>query len=284
MMFRHFLTSPPSKLALSLAVLPLVLPVAYLVYLDRVIARHLTTSTGVRNKKKRMSAIPPGLHEPTTLPPKVASDDSEWVLAYERIVSEPVDPSRLHHHDTPQPDFSAVLTRYVRATMTAFSWTPQAFLLRASAGDGAVKRTFETPFIQGLGFREGDRVNGFWRVVHRGDGGLGPQRGERVEMALDAPAGYRGPVVHGVVVAGVEILLDDELSRYYVPLLCFLCRVANKAHAFETSIGTPESIYWFSTPDLFTLQLFEAGLFFMLLTMLIVLPLSDIIGSRSLWA
>lgn len=76
--------------------------------------------------------------------------------------------------------------------------------------------------------------------------------------------------------------VDDELSRYYVPLLCFLCRVANNGHAFEASIGTPKRICWFSTPDLYNLQLFEAGLFLMLLTMLIVLPLSDIIGSRSL--
>src|SRR5689334_7132642 len=102
-MLRHFLASAPSKLTIPRTILPLALPAAYLVYLDRVIAKHLTTSTGVRNKKKRITAIPPGLHEPTTLPPEVASDDSEWVLAYERITSEPVDPSRLHHHDTPQP-------------------------------------------------------------------------------------------------------------------------------------------------------------------------------------
>ena len=209
-MLRHFLTSPPpSKLAIGLAVLPLAIPITYLVYHDRVISNNLKTFTGIRNKKKRLTIpIPPDISKPATLPTEVASDDSEWVLAYERIVSQPVDPSSLPHH---HHDMSALLTRYVRATMAAFSWTPQAFLLRASAGDGDVRRTFDTAFIQGLGFREGDRVNGFWRVLYRGDGGLGPQGGERVEMALDAPAGYRGPVVNGVVVAGVEVQGGGEV-------------------------------------------------------------------------
>ena len=87
--------------------------------------------------------------------------------------------------------------------MTAFSWTPQAFILKASAGDEAVKRTFDTAYIRALDFRENDRLNGFWRVVYRGDGGK-KTGSERVEMALDAPACYKGPVVRGLVVAGVE--------------------------------------------------------------------------------
>jgi hypothetical protein len=73
-----------------------------------------------------------------------------------------------------------------------------------SAGDEAVKRTFDTPFIQNVEFCEGDRVNGLWRVVYPG---VGRQRGggrERVEMALDAPAVYRGPLVRGAFVAGIE--------------------------------------------------------------------------------
>ena len=53
---------------------------------------------------------------------------------------------------------------------------------------------------------------------------------------------------------------DNPLGRHFVPLLCFLYRVANRGHAFEASIGIPNCMAWFSTPDLYLLQLIEAFL------------------------
>jgi hypothetical protein len=198
---------PTTKLAIGLAVLPLAISATYLAYLDRLVSKQCTTSTGVRNKKKRTNTIPPSTRRPATLPEEVEPQESEWVLAYERVVSQPLRPSSLPYDV--HTDLPAVLTHYVRATMTAFSWTPQAFILRASAGDIEVKKTFDTPFIRRLAFCEGDRVNGFWKVMYRGDGGL--RGGERVEMALDAPPTYKGPVVRGIVVAGVETLDDGDV-------------------------------------------------------------------------
>ncbi|KAH6641172.1 hypothetical protein F5144DRAFT_484841 [Chaetomium tenue] len=199
-MFSKLVNLPSPKLAVCLAVLPLALPVTYLIYLDRAVSKQLKTATGFRNKRTRISTIPAEVSRPTTLPEEVRADESEWILAYERITSKPLPQSSL-------PDnVSAVVTDYVRATMTAFSWTPQAFLLRAAAGDEAVRKTFDTPYIRNLGFCNGERVNGFWSVVHRGNGGL--QGHERVEMALDAPPTYKGARVNGVIVAGVEVQSD----------------------------------------------------------------------------
>jgi hypothetical protein len=198
---------PTAKLTIGLAVLPLAISATYLVYLDRLASKQCIASTGLRHKKKRTNTIPASIRKPATLPEEVESDESEWVLAYERVVSTPLHPPSLPYDL--QNDLSTILTQYVRTTMTAFSWTPQAFILRASAGDSAVKKTFDTPFIQNLAFCEGDPVNGFWRVVYRGDGGL--TGGQRVEMALDAPPTYKGPVVRGVVVSGIEMRGDGDV-------------------------------------------------------------------------
>ncbi|KAL2263510.1 hypothetical protein VTK26DRAFT_6411 [Humicola hyalothermophila] len=196
------------KLAISLAVLPLAISATYLVYLRRVVSTECTVSTGLRNKKKRTNTLSSAVRRPVTLPQEVASDESEWVLAHERVVSRPLAPSALPSYSL-ETDLSTVLTHYVRATMAAFSWTPQAFILRASAGDSAARETFDPAFIRRLDFREGDRVNGFWKVVYCG--GSGPQGNERVEMALHAPPNYRGPVVRGVVVAGIEMRDDGNV-------------------------------------------------------------------------
>lgn len=189
-----------SKPAVSLALLPLAAPVVYLLYLNHAVSRECKAESGILDRKKRIAAIPANILRPVSLPQEVKTDDSEWVLAYERIVSRSFHPSSLPYNFN--TDTSAALTNYVRATMISFSWAPQAVMLRAAAGEEAARKTFDTQFIQSLSFRKDDRVNGFWRVVYRGDGGV--EGNERVEMALDAPSSYRGPVVRGVVIAGVE--------------------------------------------------------------------------------
>jgi hypothetical protein len=203
------------KLAIGLAVLPLAISTGYLVYLNRLVRRECTISTGIRNKRKHVDTIPPNVCYPLNLPQEVAdAKDQEWVLAYERVVlSRPLHPAVLAkaNDDDSKPDISAVLRRYLRGTMTAFSWTPQAFLLRASLPRDAksVRQTFNTDYIQSLDFLPGDRVNGFWKVMSIVPALLAPGlKQHRAEMALDAPPGYTGPVVEGVIVAGMETVGD----------------------------------------------------------------------------
>ncbi|GAB1319400.1 hypothetical protein MFIFM68171_09610 [Madurella fahalii] len=200
-MIRNLIPMPSFRPAIGLVVLPLTIPVAYLLYLDRAVKRHCKTATGIRNGKKGIVSLPANVRRPVTLPQGIEAEDSKWVLACERVISEPLHTSSLSYNL--KTDLSSAMTDYVRATMTAFSWTPQAFILRASAGDEEVKKTFDTQYIQMLEFRNDDRVNGFWRVVYRDDG--------RVEMALDAPAAYKGPVVKGVIVTGIEEQCDGNV-------------------------------------------------------------------------
>ncbi|KAK4118766.1 hypothetical protein N657DRAFT_650960 [Parathielavia appendiculata] len=207
LMFTTLVSLSRLRLAIGIAVLPLAVSATYLVYLNRLVSRLCTASTRLRDRNKGANRLPPALRKPVTLPQEVEAEESEWILAYERIASQPVPRSSIPYDL--KTDLSTVLTHYARATMTAFSWTPQAFLLRASAGDSAVKKTFDTDFIQNLAFCEGDRVNGFWRVVYREDSGL--SGGGRLEMAMDPPPTYRGPVVRGVVVAGIELQDDGDL-------------------------------------------------------------------------
>jgi hypothetical protein len=201
-MLSNLLALPTSRYAIGLAILPVAIPLTYLLYLDRAVKEKYSVETGLRSRTQRVSTIQPtALTPPTTLPHDVLDNKSEWVLAYERVTSEPVQLSRPPLNL--QSDLSGFLTSYVRGTMTAFSRTPQAFVLWASVGDSRLRKTFNAQFIQNLEFQEGDRVNGFWRVAYRGDGKL-PGSSERIEMLLDAPSTYKGPVTRGVVVAEVS--------------------------------------------------------------------------------
>jgi hypothetical protein len=77
------------------------------------------------------------------------------------------------------------------------------------------------------------------------------------------------------------IHIYDAVGRFITPLLCFLYRVANEGHALGASIGIPDCMSWFSTPDLFRLQFMEAGVFLMFLAFP-VLALIDMLGPRDI--
>ncbi|KAL1872325.1 hypothetical protein VTK73DRAFT_1556 [Phialemonium thermophilum] len=210
---------------LAIALIPVALEAGYLFYLKRSVSRHTTASAGLRYPRDptksgdsksagaaASNGIPASVVKPVSLPLEVADDSSsEYVLSYERVVSQPLPASSLRH-PLPSallsgaPDVSTgaslLLTVYLRATMKAFGWTPQAFAIRAAVGSSEAKRTFDDAYIDNLDFREGDRVDGVYTVAFRGsrDG----QSEERVEMLLDPPASYRGPVVKGLIACGVE--------------------------------------------------------------------------------
>ncbi|KFA61231.1 hypothetical protein S40285_10417 [Stachybotrys chlorohalonatus IBT 40285] len=165
---------------------------------------HQTVSSRGRRLPKSSSHQPlQDLHLPASLPQDVRSVDSDWVLAHERTVSRPVPAAALAHPfsaSTPaQP--SELLKAYARAAHVTFSWTPTGLILRSVIKDRAARRSFDTDYLQALDFDIGDRVNGAYTVVYHGPGGV--EGSERLELALDPPAGYTGPQPHGLIVAEV---------------------------------------------------------------------------------
>lgn len=135
---------------------------------------------------------------PRSLPQSVAADDTGGIVLWnERVVSKPVALSEL---GWPGGDLDELLTRYVRATMVAFTWTPQAYLIRKMLPAG-VGETFDAEYINAMDFRMADqRVDGVYTVQYRGAG----PRGERVEMRLSPPEEYTGPKSDGIIVAAIE--------------------------------------------------------------------------------
>ena len=77
--------------------------------------------------------------------------------------------------------------------------------------------------------------------------------------------------------------IDDALGRHFVPSLCFLYDIANDGHAFEASIGLPYWMCWYSTPDQYLFQLWEAGLFLLLSMIMILLFLALVLDRRGFW-
>lgn len=140
----------------------------------------------------------PGAVLPMSLPQAVADDEADgYALWHERVVSKPAALSELGWSSG---SLDELLTRYVRATMVAFTWTPQAYLIRKMlpAGFG---ETFEAGYINTMDFSTvGERVNGVYTVQYRGS----EPHGERVEMRLCAPEEFRGPRSDGIIVAAIE--------------------------------------------------------------------------------
>ncbi|PSR90655.1 hypothetical protein BD289DRAFT_211126 [Coniella lustricola] len=172
---------------------------------------------------------------------------TDYIVWYERVVSKPVLLSSLQaksgktdgrdcqtgdrsSEDQPTTSkgkrISLLLTDYARATMSAFTRTPQAALLQKLVPEDA-KRTFGEGYIAGLDFETlNQRVDGLYTVQYRGDVAQSAeslelmnedyrtgksrrqrqrQKQHRVELKLDPPEGYLGPKGGGVIVVAVEV-------------------------------------------------------------------------------
>ncbi len=192
----------PGTARTILSLLPVAVPTVYVLVLKLWVSRHVQTArTGARGlepapPEKQPTAPPPDQH-PASIPAQVVRPDSDFVLACERVASRPVAVSELAYPPSPE-----LLTVYVRAAMESFSWTPQAFLIRALIKDAETKRTFDSDYIHALDFADGDLVDGVYRVVYRGNGLLAGS--ERVELILRPPESYRGPSAEGLIVVGME--------------------------------------------------------------------------------
>jgi len=224
------ITSVAKIAALTLAI-PTTLIAAYLLYLNHKVSPQVIAGTRVRHTPwNKFTSI---TRKPTCTPPDVANENSEWILAEERVTSRPVALSHLE-----PTSLSFLLTKYIRATMTAFGNTPQVYLLRRMMPrEDIVAESFSRERIRSLEFDVGHLVYGVWRVAHRG--GDSDEK-ERVELAMEAPAGYRGPVVEGVVVVGVERV--DEEHVVFVNEMWMWRRPGQKKVMLESAAGR-----WFHT-------------------------------------
>ncbi|KAL1879843.1 hypothetical protein Daus18300_001682 [Diaporthe australafricana] len=137
---------------------------------------------------------------PRSLTQSVATNEVKgYILWNERVVSKPIVLSELQWSGSGLDD---LLTHYVRATMVAFTWTPQAYLLRKMLPTD-VGETFEADYINAMDFKKVDqRVDGVYTVQYRGNDPCG----ERVEMKLSSHEDYKGPRSDGIIVAAIEPL------------------------------------------------------------------------------
>ncbi|UNI22900.1 hypothetical protein JDV02_008744 [Purpureocillium takamizusanense] len=221
-------------LAALLPTAAVAVPVVYLVYLNGRIRSSTTSRAGRRSSSRQhgnhqeqqerregsAASETRAPADPRSLPGHVRSDDgSQWVVSYERVVSKPIPASSLSRPPTTttaaddpaaatgqeeqqQQRPSPLLRAYIRAAHVAFSWTPQALLMRAMIKEPSLKRSFDRDWIDALDFVPGDMVNGVYRASHysKEAGSVS----ERSELLIEVPASYKGPPVKGLLVAAIE--------------------------------------------------------------------------------
>ncbi|KAJ6787755.1 hypothetical protein PWT90_04014 [Aphanocladium album] len=198
----------------AVALLPVVLPAVYVVYLNWTVRCTTTCSSGQLNPS--LSATSNNApNTPRSLPEEVTANPHDWVVCYERVVSRPLSAASLAHKllghgrggdDDDDDDAAAapspLLKAYLRTTYKAFSWTPQAFLIRGMLAEPDRRASFAAAHIDGLDFARGDVVDGVYAVTSYE---RQSKRGvEVIELSLDVPASYRGPPVRGLIMSAIE--------------------------------------------------------------------------------
>lgn len=214
--------SPSRNVSIALITAPLIIPVIYMAFLTYNISRSTKFSNGTQYPKRGPQRLVQRHEEnenvmprkPTSLPDDVRSEDSDWVLAYERVASVPV-PLRslaLSHTSTLSCSPSPLLRAYTSGAHIAFASTPQAILIRTLV-DTETKHTFETNWIQNIQFEPGDIVNGVYKVSYCGKGS--ETGSERIELMIQAPPSYKGPVPNGLILS--EIVLVEGAPAESLP-------------------------------------------------------------------
>ncbi|KAI0105904.1 hypothetical protein F4814DRAFT_455545 [Daldinia grandis] len=198
--------STPVRVLIALA--PVAIPAAYLVYLQRSLVRHTAASALISPPDALASAASAeGASDKDALPSDVRHHLELYVVARERVTSAPVPVSSLRpEFISKKGNLSGLLDSYLSATMTAFSWTPQALLLARAAASlpdpEAFARTFDAEYLAACRFRPGDRVCGVYVVRSRS------RSKGRVVLDLAPPEGWTGPVVGGALVVGFDVDVD----------------------------------------------------------------------------
>ncbi|KAG8424074.1 hypothetical protein J3458_000909 [Metarhizium acridum] len=193
----------------ALALLPVVVPVGYVLYTSWAVYRNTTSISGrLAPRQEAFASETSHPAEPHSLPAEVKNNPSQWVVTYERVVSKPLSSSSLAYRPeepqlsgpTTQP--SRLLQEVSRSMQKAFSRTPQAIIIRGALSEPLNKGSFDRAWIDNLCFKPGDIVNGVYKVscsTKEQTTGV-----ERVELLIDIPPSYKGPRVRGLILAAIE--------------------------------------------------------------------------------
>jgi hypothetical protein len=211
------------------------IPIALIVYLKQRLARN-STSTILISPPAQLPIIRAGSYSDRIL--AVASEvnaaPNDFVLARETIRSLPISLSDFDAEVVFRRTVSrlgeahgSLLNCYIRATMQAFTWTPQAMIMRWIIKDPAAKQTFDAEYLERCQFQVGDRVNGTYVVRERSD--------NKVLLDLAAPVGWTGPIVKGCLVIGFE--LDGENKVKFVNETVLWRRKDEKPNMLEGVFG-----------------------------------------------
>ncbi|XXH05993.1 hypothetical protein Hte_012438 [Hypoxylon texense] len=245
-----------------LALAPVALPAAYLVFLKRELAKHTIiapTSTSTLSSASTKTEHDYNYEDGDDLiPPSVRASPDQFVVSRERVTSRAIPVSALGPRtlaadadadaDADAEGLDDLLETYLRATMRAFSRTPPALVMArtgAGAGAGAASveedpvayaESFREAYLRACTFQAGDRVCGVYVVRAR--------RGDRVVLDLAPPAeGWRGPVARGALGVGFEWVRERDGERggdgsvRFVNETVLWRRVEEKATMLEGRVG-----------------------------------------------
>ncbi|KAI0548903.1 hypothetical protein F4679DRAFT_288596 [Xylaria curta] len=227
-----------------LAAAPIVLPVAYMVYVLRQSAQRTTASMSITPPDSLVGKLlngeigeDGGRGDTLAIPPAVLDN---YVISRERIVSEAIpldDILVISLKDkgsggigTMGSGRRGLLETYLATTMRMFTWTPQAFVMKSMVSrlpdGGAHVDTFSSAYLDTCTFEAGDRVCGVYRVRER----VRDPRGVRIFLDLSPPEGWKGPVVSGVLDCG--FVVEKRGSENFV-------RFVNETILWRRKDGTP---------------------------------------------
>ncbi|KAM3502734.1 hypothetical protein MY10362_004644 [Beauveria mimosiformis] len=253
-LFNFSLTDLGRHRMAAAALLPVALPTVYVVYLNWAVRRRTSSTSGqlppssTNAAAAAASSIPP---MPQSLPADVLVRPQDWVVSYERVVSRPVPAASLvakllRRGGTDESSPSPLLTAYLRTTYKAFSWTPQAFLIRGMLAEPERKASFGAAHIDGLQFARGDVVDGVYTVTSYEGGAMSSSSSsseykavfEVIELSIDVPRSYKGPAVRGIVVSAIEPLVGDGEDAVQFVNETWLWRKKNeKPTLLESGLG-----------------------------------------------
>jgi hypothetical protein len=195
------------------------------------------------------------------IPPAVLAAHDLYIISRERVVSEAVPLGRLFpglrvglgsqgRREAIGGSVGSgrgLLETYLSTTMRAFTWTPQAFIMKsiiARLPDGVKHAaTFSMQYLDACCFKAGDRVCGVYVVRERISWSKPRSRtsGERVLLDLCPPHGWSGPLVHGVLDCGFvleeEKESDDERFVRFVNETVLWRQRDEKATLLEGRVG-----------------------------------------------
>jgi hypothetical protein len=215
-----------------LSLLPVAIPTAYILVLKVVVSRHVTvqSETALSETASALRELS-SIELPVSLPDEVTAPSSTSRLSFERVVSRPVPYDVLAY----APNSAALLNTYARTVMEAFSWTPQAFIIRAMIKEPELKASFEASYIRSLTFNPGEIVDGVYRASHKGGSRNAAAGEQRIEFTMFVPESYKGPSVHGLVLCSLEPTGDD--SMLFVNETWMWRSDAEKPTMLESAVG-----------------------------------------------